>query len=369
MEKKRLVVLSGVVCLILALTALPFMGACAKPAPTPTPTPTPTPAPEPEKPIELTYAQCLPPQTFDCMASVELIEKLEAATDGRLKIELFPAGALFAFPEAYDSVIKGVADMSNVYYAYSPGRFPVLEAFETPGTVYNNSLVTANAVYEGYKRLMPIDELSEVHNIWAYGHCSWTLLMATKPVSTIEDFEGMEIRSTGITAKGVTLLGGTPVAMPIGESHEAMKKGTVDGNIVCLEALKTFKYAEVVKSVTFPHCLGTGVFGFAMNLDTWNSLPADIQDIFTEVCDEHVARCGELWHGGNHHAFEWAKENYDIEFIELTPEEQAMWQEVLAQAQDDYIAEKTELGLPAEDIIGMMNELADKYNKIYTEPY
>ena len=364
MERKRLAVLTGIFILILALTSLPFMAACGEP------TPAPTPAPTPEKPIELTYAQFLPPQEPDCIASVELIEKLEAATDGKLQIELFPAGALFSAPEAYDSIMQGVADMGNVYYGYAPGRFPVLEAFETPGVIFNNSLATSLAVYEGYKRLMPIDEVSEVKNIWAYGNCSYILLLATKPVRTLEDMEGLEIRSTGISAKAITLLGGTPLAMSIGESHEAMSKGTVDGNLICFLTLETFKYADVVKYVTIAHGLAAGVFGFAMNLDTWNSLPADIQDTFTKVCDEHVARCGELWNEANLHGMEWTKENYpDIEFIELSDAEQARWLEKLSPAQDDYIAEKTKLGLPAKEIIDLVNEVAAKYNKIYTSPY
>ncbi len=52
-QRKLLALLSGV-CLVLILVALPFMGACAKPAPPPpTPAPTPKPAPSPKQEVSI----------------------------------------------------------------------------------------------------------------------------------------------------------------------------------------------------------------------------------------------------------------------------------------------------------------------------
>ena len=56
------------------------------------------------------------------------------------------------------------------------------------------------------------------------------LLHTKKPVKTLEDLKGMKIRSTGFSAKVVEALGAVPVAMPQGETYEALSKGIVDGD-------------------------------------------------------------------------------------------------------------------------------------------
>ncbi|MEM6896077.1 MAG: C4-dicarboxylate ABC transporter, partial [Pseudomonadota bacterium] len=59
--------------------------------------------------------------------------KVEADSDGRIKVELYPAMQLGGAPPAlYDQIRDGVIDGGWTLPAYTPGRFPETEVFELP---------------------------------------------------------------------------------------------------------------------------------------------------------------------------------------------------------------------------------------------
>ena len=90
----------------------------------------------------------------------------------------------------------------------------------------------------------------------------------------------MKIRCTGLAAKIVEALGGTPVAMPMGETYDALSRGVVEGSLAPMESLKTWKWGEVVKFTTedYGAAYTTGFF-VVMNKAKWNALSPDIRTI------------------------------------------------------------------------------------------
>ena len=73
-------------------------------------------------------------------------DKIEAASDGRIKINRFPSMQLGGKPpQLIDQVIDGVIDMTWNVVGYTPGRFPSTEVFELPFLV--NDAVPASAAF------------------------------------------------------------------------------------------------------------------------------------------------------------------------------------------------------------------------------
>ena len=73
------------------------------------------------------------------------------------------------------------------------------------------------------------------------------IIHTKKAVNKLEDLKGMKIRCTGMAAKIVAALGATPVAMPMGETYDALSRGVVDGSMAPQESLYGWKWGEVVK--------------------------------------------------------------------------------------------------------------------------
>lgn len=136
-----------------------------------------------------------------------------------------------------------------------------------------------------------------------------------------------------------------------GEAYELMSKGVVDGSFTPREVLKGWNQAEVVRYVTGSYDVGNTTMMFVvMNKDKWDTLPDNIKTIFTEVSREWIEKHGKVWDYYDKVGIDYFLTFEGREVIELPPEEMARWVETAVEPLiEQYISEKTEMGLPAED--------------------
>jgi len=318
-----------------------------------------------QKAVELKLAHFFPGTH---PAETELVqpwaEAIEEATNGQVKITSYPGQTLLKANEIYDGVVTGIADIGLSCFSYTRGRFPVLEAFELPGITYNNSKVASKVAWEGIKKLNP-EEVQDTKLMMVLTTGPGDLFTKV-PVRNLDDLQGLEIRATGLSAKTLEALGATPVAMPQSEAYEALSKGVVQGNLSPVEVLKGWRHAEVTDYLTRTPFLYNTLFFITMNLDKWNSLPPDIQKAIEEVNEKYFEEVAMgLWDKQNEAALKWAVEEMGMEVITLPGEEAARWKELVRPIQEEFVAKMDEKGLPGQEILDTVKELADKYNKEY----
>jgi len=288
------------------------------------------------------------------------------ASDGRIIITSFPAETLSRATEIYEGVVEGVADIGISIYAYTRGRFPVLETLLLPGVSFYNSEASSWAAMEAIAILDPV-ELHDVHHVWTWGSGPADLV-SKKPIRTLEDLKGLQIGATaGPRADGLQALGATPVIMPMSEWYEALSRGVMDGGVTPLETLVGFRLGEVTADyVTLTPFLYNQLFFNVMNKESWNKLPADLQQIFTDATAEfYAATIPKLWDRINATGYQYALELKDVDVTVLSPEETERWVAFLPPIQDAYVTFLNDRGLPGEEILQTMKGLADKYNAQY----
>ena len=195
--------------------------------------------------------------------------------------------------QCYDGVEKGISDIGMSVLGYTRGKFPLTEVIDLP-LGFRSGAAATKLVNAFYKKFKP-KEFDGVKVMFLHAHGPG-LLHTKKPVTKLEDLKGMKIRCTGLATKIVTALGGTPVAMPMGETYDALSSGVVDGSMAPQESLKSWKWGEVVKYTTeyYGASYSTGIF-VVMNKDKWNSLPPDIQKIIEKVNEEWIVKSGKGW--------------------------------------------------------------------------
>ena len=160
-------------------------------------------------------------------------------------------------------------------------------------------------------------------------------------------------------AQALEVLGATPVGMPQSETPEALQKGVVKGAASSLETLKDFKYAETCKYVTV---MNGPVYPFAvvMNQDSWNKLPKEVQKVMDDMAKEQSEWTGAYMDKHVNESLAWSKEQHQIEITELSKEEQARWDALLAPITDKWIEEAEAKGLPAKAIVADLKAAAGK---------
>ena len=167
---------------------------------------------------------------------------------------------------------------------------------------------------------------------WAYG-ARHTL--TTKPVNTVEDLKGLQIRvpTNQIQTKGFEVLGATPVGMSLGDVYTALQQGTIDGGENPLSTLYGRKHHEVAKYLILD--------GHVLNFTNWI--------------------CSQMW-------FESLTEEQQKALVETGYEAGVFNNELQSKAEEHYMNllkdEGVTVVIPSEEVLaGFRAKAADFYKE------
>jgi TRAP-type C4-dicarboxylate transport system substrate-binding protein len=311
--------------------------------------------------IKLTYANFPPAPTFPCVQMEEWKKEVEKRTGGKVAIQTFPGSTLLNPKNMFEGVISGTADIGCLAMSYQPGRFPISEAIDQP-VGFSSAKAASLALYDLIEKYNP-KEFEQVKIITLFT-CPPANIMTIKPVKSLKDLKGLELRVGGTQANIIQNLGGIPVAMPQSDTPEALQKGTVKGHVSSMEVLKDFNYAAYTANATIAN-LWVVTFAVVMNKDKWNSLPADVKKVIDGMRKEWA-----LWTGNyvdNHvlESLKWSKEKYNLQIFELPASEKAEVPKLIKPLIDGYIERATKAGLPGNQIMKDVYSLKEKYEKQY----
>jgi len=307
--------------------------------------------------IRLNYSIFFPASHGQCQEASEWAQEIDKRTGGRVKITLFPGGTLTNATQCYDGVVKGISDIGMSCFAYTRGRFPVMEACDLP-LGYPDGTVATRVVNDFYREFRPA-ELSDVKVLYLHAHGPG-LLHTKKPVRSLEELSKLKIRSTGLSAKVVGALGGVPVAMPQGETYESLQKGVVEGTFSPMEVLRGWRQAEVIDYTVEDPGIGytTSMF-VVMNLKSWNELSPDVQAIIEEVSNEWITKHGKMWDLLDKEGRDYTL-SLGNKIIQLSKDEALRWKNVVRSVIDEYINETQTRGLSGKEYVDSLFSLINK---------
>jgi TRAP-type transport system periplasmic protein len=339
----------SVVVSLIVLLALVIGCAPATPSPTASTPPTTSSAPPPPaQVIKLTSTCYLPTAHIFTPMMDEWGKEIMKRSNGRVEITYFPGGTLLAPAKVADGLATGIADIGLSHIGYNPGRFPESEVLDLP-VGYPTGWVGTYVANDFFAKYKP-KEWDKITLLVASGSNTTGVFTGKKAVRKLEDFKGLTLRGAGEVADAISALGGTPRDMPMGDVYDSMSKGTVDGVLVALETLKSFKIAEVAKYNTFCWPVGNMyTFYVAMNTDKWNALPADIKKIFNDVDQEYIDKYALAWNKINKEGTEYSK-SLGNELIILSADEAARWKAAVAPVMDKYVEKMAAKGFSAQEM-------------------
>lgn len=306
--------------------------------------------------IKLTYANFPPAPTFPCVQMERWAKEVGIRTKGAVKVQTFPGGTLLPAKNIFDGVITGTADIGNFAMSYQPGRFPVSEAVDLP-IGFSSARVASLVLLDLLKKYPKEFEKVKLLTVFT---CPPANIMTIKPVKSISDIKGMEIRSSGTGADVIKKLGGIPIAMPQSDTPEALQKGIVKGMASSMEILKDFNFAAYT-----PYALETNLFvvSFAvvMNKNKWESLPADVKKVFDDLQVEQAQWTGDYVDNHVKEAVQWSRDKYKFQLNALSSADKARIKTQLKPMIDAYIKKVTAAGYDGARIVDDLYKLKAKY--------
>ena len=292
-------------------------------------------------------------------------DKIEADSNGRIKIDRFPSMQLGGRPpELMDQAIDGVADIVWTVVGYTPGRFPSTEVFELP-FMMTNARAASRAYWEMFEKHMKDTQFQDVHILgtWVHGP---GLIHTNKPVAAPGDMQGLKIRGGSRSVNSLlTLLGATPVGMPVPAVSEGLSKGVIDGTTIPWEVTAALKVPELVENHTefTGNALYVLTFVLAMNKDKYMSMPDDLKAIIdansglefsvfaggTQEDSDGPARAAAVERGNN--------------IITLDAAQTEVWKKAAEPIYEEWVKDMNGKGIDGQALIDEARMLIDKYTE------
>jgi len=309
--------------------------------------------------ITLTYANFPPAVTFPSVQMERWAKEVEKRTNGKVKVKTFPGGTLLGAKNMLEGVTAGTADIGNFAMSYQPGRFPVSEAVDLYHG-FTSATVASQVLFDLVEKYKP-KEFEKVKIVTLFT-CPPTNIMTKKPVKSLSDLKGTELRVAGTSADVLKRLGGVPVAMPQSETPEAIQKGVVKGMISSMEILQDFKFAAYTPNATIVN-LPVVSFAVVMNKSKWDALPADVKKVIDGLSREQAIWTGEYVDKHVQEALAWSAKEHKLQQFTLPAADQKQIAVLLAPMTDEYIKKVTAQGLNGKQIVADVQALKAKYEK------
>jgi TRAP-type C4-dicarboxylate transport system substrate-binding protein len=302
----------------------------------------------PAKTYKFTYNNFFPPTHNNSILAEMWMSEIQKKTNGAVTFNYLPGASLTASNKVYDSVVTGIADIGFSVVAYTPGLFPATELIDLPQG-YPSGYVATMVSNDYFNKFKPV-EFDKVHMFYFYATGPQVLFTTKQPVNKLEDMKGLVIRSTGVGSSIASALGASGYAAAQNEAYELMSKGTISGSIAPREVLLGWKQAEVVNYVT--ECLDIGSVSnmyVVMNQDKWNSLPGDIQKVFTDASQTWIEYHAKVASAYDQGGMEYFKKQPNRTEILLSAEESARWVAAVQPLLNKTIEGIKAKGLPADE--------------------
>lgn len=274
-----------------------------------------------------------------------LEQRIGALSGGTMEVKFFEPGALVPALEIFDAVSTGAVDAGWSAAGYWAGKVPALQFFTAVPFGPSAGEAIAWVYFGGGLELF--QELYRPHNI----HPMPCNLISPEgsgwfrePIGSVEDLKGLKMRFFGLGAKVMEKLGVSTQLIAGGDIFPALELGTIDATEFSMPAIDLdLGFHQVAKHYYFPGWHQPISMGeFIVNLDRWNELSPQQQEIINAACMESMLRG---YAQGEAIQFGALKElqSKGVELHRWSPEVisalDAAWQEVVAEeaaANEDF---------------------------------
>ena len=308
-----------------------------------------------QAPIVIKFSHVVATDTPKGQAAERFKQLAEKATNGKVKVELYPNSQLYKDKEELEALQLGAVQMLAPSLAkFGPLGVKEFEAFDLPYIFPTKTALYNVTEGEIGKSLLKKLEPKGITGL-AYWDNGFKVMSANKPLHTPADFKGlkMRIQSSMVLDAQMRALGANPQVLAFSEVYQALQTGVVDGTENPPSNMYTQKMHEVQKHVTVSN---HGYLGYAVivNKKFWDGLPPEIRTQLEKAMREATTFEKAIAQRDNDQALDAIKKAGKTQIYTLTVQEQAEWRKALAPVQ------KAMEGRIGKDLISAINKESAK---------
>jgi tripartite ATP-independent transporter DctP family solute receptor len=233
-------------------------------------------------------------------AVVRMGKKLEAATNGRLSIQMYPSMQLGGEKEMIEQAQVGALQMARISVGPMGPIVPELNVFNLPFMFRDNAHM--EKVIDGPIGEELLKKLTDHATANLIGLCwmnagSRNVYNSKHPIKQVEDLKGLKIRMMGnpVFVDSMNAMGGNGIAMGYDQLINALQTGVVDGaennepSYATGQHYRHAKYYSMTGHLIIPEIL-------VFSKRSWQTLSKEDQDLILKLAREAQQEQRGLWY-------------------------------------------------------------------------
>jgi len=285
-----------------------------------------------QQPLVIKFSYTIAPDTPKGKAAQRFKELVEAKTQGKVKIDVYPNASLYKDKEEIEALQVGAVQiLAPAVSKFGPMGVREFEAFDLPYLFDGEAAL--DKVLEG-----PIgaDLLKRLEPQGVIGLAYWTSgfrgLSANKPLKAPADARGLKFRipSSKVLDAEIRAIGAVPQVMASSEVYQGLQTGVVDGTEATPSNLYTQKLYEVQKNFTLTNHSAL-VYAVIVNKDFWQGLPPATRATLETAMKEATAYGNSLAAKENEDALVALRKSGKTQVHEPTEAERTAWKKALVK--------------------------------------
>lgn len=227
--------------------------------------------------------------------SVWAAEEIGKRTDGRYKIDVFPASQLGKEADLNQGLKLGTVDIIISGSSFAAREYAPIGVTYYPYTFRDPSHLIAYTKSDVFKRLAQGYEEASGNHITAVTYYGTRHTTSNKPIATCADMAGLKMRVPDVPAYLAMprSCGANTTPIAFAEVYLALQNGTVEAQENPLTTIEAKKFYEVQK-----HIVLTGHIVDHLNTlvskSVWAKLSDEDKQIFTEVMQQAAERSTKI---------------------------------------------------------------------------
>lgn len=224
-------------------------------------------------------------------AALEIAKEVEEKTEGRVKIEVYPASQLGKPSEIYQGLALGTVDIAMLTSSFAAQDYSRLGVTYYPFTFRNTDHLISYLGSDVYDSLVEGYGEKTGNKIAASIYYGSRDVSANKSVTKCADLEGVKMRVPDIPAYLAMpkACGANTAPIAFSEVYLALQNGTVEAQENPLTAIEAKKLYEVQSHIAL-----TGHIVEQLNIiisaNVWNGMSEEDQDTFVKVAEAAATR-------------------------------------------------------------------------------
>jgi tripartite ATP-independent transporter DctP family solute receptor len=218
-----------------------------------------------------------------CLVFKNFVEPL---SQGRIKVEIYPAGQLGNFRQNLEAIAVGSLEMTVTTCGGAANMFPKIQVTDIPYMFPDDRV--AEKVYDGWftqkLREYCLETIPSLRLAFVTNTGGWRCFVTKdKQIRTPSDLKGVRIRTieSPLQVNLVKALGANPTVVSWPEIYTAAKTGIIEGSKNSIVDVMSARLNEVFKYMTLDyHAYMSGFWWINQNL--FQSLPPDLKKVVTD---------------------------------------------------------------------------------------